>query len=96
MKTIRIYRNSDTTKKGMLKRKARAIYERLETEMTDHDLAKEIIGIGFKDFSIPYIFSKIDCSHPLHGYCYIVETVLIGSDRREVITSPRGLLEALN
>ena len=95
MTRIAIYKNSDFTSKGKLKKRARAEYI---TEIEKYDagkMADYIKYLGYKDFSTPYFFTHIEATSPYnHGErVKIFQDVLVGSNW--LITSPQSLITHL-
>jgi len=103
MKTIKIYNRNQYTSKGVLKKRAK--YEssfliggsKEEQEKFNNEyIAQRIKAQGYHSFVSPYIFTHIDCQNERGEQCYIYESITIGTDKREIITSPIKLLAELN
>ena len=108
MKTITIY-NINQFKNGKLKKKAQSEMglsfvdvlakdekeaEKQRKEFNEYT-AKTIKQRGYHNFESPYIFTHIDCLNSNNERCILFEHIIIGSDNKEIITSPVKLLVEL-
>lgn len=95
---IKIYNINQYTKMGRLKKNAKTEYSLpcLSTNPKCQEIrAEDIKGQGYHSFTSPYVFTHIDALNKRGERVFITESVVIGSDSREVITSPVSLLAEL-
>jgi hypothetical protein len=105
MKQIHIYNISQYTKKGKLKKNAQHemgltiadVEPQTEKDKlyNDNYIAKTIKQRGYKSFTSPYFFTHIDCLNDKGERCLIFETLFIGSDNKEICTTPKTLFNNL-
>lgn len=103
MKKITIYNINQYTKTGKLKKNAQhemgltIVGSTTEKEKLhdDKQIADTIKKRGYTAFTSPYFFTHIDCVNDKGEQCRIFETVVIGSDNKEVSTTPKTLFTNL-
>ena len=100
MKKIYIYNINQYTSKGKLKKNAKTEMGLtvMGSDKPDYDneyIAKTIKKRKYSDFVSPYVFTHIEAKNE-HGERVIIqETITIGSDNREIITTPQTLYKLL-
>lgn len=96
---IKIYKVSDYTKTGKLKKIARPVFvsnvDESEDVMRYNDLAATLEERDYNTFESPYFFSHIKAYHPVFGSVTIIQEIVIGKDRQAIICSPTKLYDAL-
>lgn len=99
MTKIKIYNyNQFSGRGGRLKKNAKAEFERAydsSNPKIKELLAEDIKALGYNSFRSPYIFTHIVGNNSKGEGVVIFENVVIGSDEREVMTSPGTLLKEL-
>lgn len=91
MTKISIYKASDFTSKGMLKKRAKAEYQTEVESLDAGKMADYLKYLGYKDFSSPYFFTHIKAKSPYHDEeVKIFQDVYINGNK--FITSPKELL----
>lgn len=100
MKYIKIYNRDQYTKTGKMKKKAKTEFGITivgsDTPKEDNEyIARRIKACGYHSFTSPYFFTHIDALNEKGERVLICESVVIGSDNREVCTTPETLYKLL-
>ena len=105
MKKITIYNANQYTKIAKLKKNAQhemslTIVDVEPTTRKSQDynnqyIARTIKQRGYHSFRSPYIFTHIEALNEKNEPVRIFEHVIIGSDSREIITTPQRVYELL-
>lgn len=103
MKKIKIYNINQFNKTGKLKKKAQAeisisIGGETTQDEIDHSnkqIAETLKTRGYHSFESPYIFTHILAQNAQNERVFIFESVIVGSDQKEITTSPVTLYKLL-
>lgn len=96
MKKIQIYNINQFTKKGILKKNTVPEMGLAIAGGEDNEyIAKTIKQRGYHSFTSPYFFTHINALNPQGEQVIIKETVIIGIDKKEVVTTPLTLYKLL-